>query len=179
MKGLKEPTVQTSTGGSCLCNQAQQEKGTFQWLEIYLHDSAQQRENSQICPYPPPHFKRGARLPPHFKNCFVGPVYIVFIKQSITAIQNLRFEIYFRFSRIQTCRIFYFLWRLFAKHQTTSSQCWIFSSWSRSRKIRRLSISTFLVYCCHSNIDFTKTYILKNFNIQSIIGENFIAIRQG
>ena len=37
------------------------------------------------------------------------------------AIENLRFEIYFRFSRIQTYRIFYFLQRLFAKHQTLSS----------------------------------------------------------
>ena len=42
MKGLQEPTVQTSTGGSCMCNQPQQEKGTFQRLEIYKHDSAQQ-----------------------------------------------------------------------------------------------------------------------------------------
>ena len=33
------------------------------------------------------------------------------------AIENLRFEIYFRFSRIKTYRIFYFLRRLFAKHQ--------------------------------------------------------------
>ena len=29
MKGLQEPTVQASTGGSCMCSQAQQEKGTF------------------------------------------------------------------------------------------------------------------------------------------------------
>ena len=42
MKWLREPTVQTSTDGSCMCNQAQQEKDTFQWLEIYKHDSAQQ-----------------------------------------------------------------------------------------------------------------------------------------
>ena len=42
IKGLQEPTVQTSTGGSCMCNQAQQEKGTFQRLEIYKDDSAQQ-----------------------------------------------------------------------------------------------------------------------------------------
>ena len=42
MKGLQEPTVQTSTGGSGMCNQAQQEKGTFQRLEIYKHDSAHQ-----------------------------------------------------------------------------------------------------------------------------------------
>ena len=39
----------------------------------------------------------------------------------MTAIENLRFEIYFRFSRIQTYKIFYFLRRLFAKHQTLSS----------------------------------------------------------
>ena len=50
----------------------------------------------------------------------------------ITAIGNLMFEIYLRFSRIQTYRIFYFLRRLFAKHQTLSS-----SSRTRSRKIRR------------------------------------------
>ena len=36
------------------------------------------------------------------------------------AVENLRFEIYFRFNRIQTYRIFYFLRRLFAKHQTHS-----------------------------------------------------------
>ena len=92
----------------------------------------------------------------------------------ITAIENLRFEIYLRFSRIQMYRIFYFLRRLFAKQQTLSS-----SSRTRSRKIRRWSISKFFVYCCHSNIHFTKTYILINFNLYSIIGENFVAIRQG
>ena len=42
MEGLQEPTVQTSTGGSCMRNQAQLEKGTFQRLEIFKHDSAQQ-----------------------------------------------------------------------------------------------------------------------------------------
>ena len=31
-------------------------------------------------------------------------------------------------------RIFYLLRRLFAKHQTLSSWCWIFRSWSRSHK---------------------------------------------
>ena len=61
---------------------------------------------------------------------------------------------------------YYFLRRLFAKHQTLSFWCWIFSSWSRSRKINRLSISKFFVYCCHSNqIYFTKTYIFTNFNL--------------
>ena len=47
MKGLLEPTVyyhdlHTSTGGSWMCNQAQQEKGTFPQVEIYKHDSGQQ-----------------------------------------------------------------------------------------------------------------------------------------
>ena len=73
-------------------------------------------------------------------------LYNAFIKESITAIENLSFEIYFRFSRIQTHRIFCFLRRLFAKHQTLTSKCWMSSSWSRSHKIR--------LYCCHSNIDF-------------------------
>ena len=86
MKGLQEPTVwyhdlQTSTGGSCMCNQARQEKSTFQRLEIFKHDSAQQwlkkgsalqqsdsskqpqRENSQICPSPPATSKRWSPAP--------------------------------------------------------------------------------------------------------------------
>ena len=42
-------------------------------------------------------------------------IYNVFIKLSITAIENLKFEIYFH------NRIFDFLRRLFAKHQTLSS----------------------------------------------------------
>ena len=37
------------------------------------------------------------------------------------AIENLRFGIYFRFSRIQAYRIFYFLQRLIAKHKISSS----------------------------------------------------------
>ena len=34
---------------------------------------------------------------------------------------SLGFEIYFRFGRIQAYKIFYFLWRLFAKHQSLRS----------------------------------------------------------
>ena len=79
----------------------------------------------------------------------------------ITAIGNLMLEIYLRFSRIQTYRIFYFLTRFFAKHQTFKSS----SSRTRSSKIRRSSVSKFFVYCCHSNIHFTKTFILRNFNL--------------
>ena len=39
-------------------------------------------------------------------------------KHFITAIKNIRFEIYFRISSIQTCRMFYFSRRLFVKHYT-------------------------------------------------------------
>ena len=47
MKASQELTVQyhdlqTSSGGSSMYNHAQQEKGTFQRLEIYKHDSSQQ-----------------------------------------------------------------------------------------------------------------------------------------
>ena len=58
-------------------------------------------------------------IPTLLKNN-LSHLYNVFIKQSITAIENLRFEIYFRFSRIQTYRVFYFLRRFFVKHQTLS-----------------------------------------------------------
>ena len=64
-----------------------------------------------------------------------------------------------RFIWIQTNRIFHFSRRLFAKHNTLSSWCRIFSSRSRSRKIRILSISMFFAYCCHGDIDFTKNCI--------------------
>ena len=53
---------------------------------------------------------------------------------------------FFCFSRIQTYRVFYFLRKLFGKHQTLSSQCRIFSSWSRSHKIRLLSISKIFLF---------------------------------
>ena len=69
-----------------------------------------------------------------------------FIKQFITAIANIRFEIYLRFIWIQTYRIFYFSGRLSARHHTLSSWCRIFSSRSGSgdREIRILLISNFL-----------------------------------
>ena len=57
--------------------------------------------------------------------------------------------------------------RLFSKHQTLSYWCWIFSSWSRSRKLGVYQFQRFFVYCCHNNIDFTKTYIFNKF--QSIV----------
>ena len=59
---------------------------------------------------------------------------------------------------------FFFSRRLFAEHHTLRFWCRIFSSRSRSRKIRILSISMFFVYCCHSAIDFTNNCILTNFN---------------
>ena len=74
--------------------------------------------------------------------------------------------------------MFYFSRRLFAKHHTISSWSRIFSSRSRLRKIRVLSISKYFVYCCHSDIDFTKNCILTNFNSLSITGEMFVAIGQ-
>ena len=69
--------------------------------------------------------------------------------------------------------------RLFAKHKALRSWNRIFSSRSRLHKIRILSISNFVVYCCHSDIDFSNNYILTNFNSNPITGENFVAIRQG
>ena len=44
----------------------------------------------------------------------------LFIKQFITAIENIRFEVYLRFIWIQTYKIYYFSQRLFAKHHTLS-----------------------------------------------------------
>ena len=102
-----------------------------------------------------------------------------FIKLFIMAIENRRFEIYFRLIWIQTYRIFYFSRWLFAKHYAISSWGQIFSSRSRLRKIRILPISKSFVYCCHSDIDFTNNCILTNFNSYSITGENFVAIEQG
>ena len=67
--------------------------------------------------------------------------------------------------------------RLFAKHQVLLSWNRIFSSRSRSHKIRILSISKFVVYCCHSDIDSSNNCILTNFNSYPITGENFVAIR--
>ena len=48
MKGLQEPTVQTSTGGSCMCNQPQQEKGTFQRLETWLRSTMTKERFSNL-----------------------------------------------------------------------------------------------------------------------------------
>lgn len=60
---------------------------------------------------------------------------------------------------------YYLSRRLFARHHALSSGCRIFSSRSRSREIWLESISFFFfVYCCHNDIDFTKHYILTNFN---------------
>ena len=72
-----------------------------------------------------------------------------------------------RFIWIKTYRIVYFSPSLFAKHRTLSSWCQIFSSRSTSRKILIFSVSKFSVYCCHSDIDFTKNCILINFPIHS------------
>ena len=63
--------------------------------------------------------------------------------------------------------------RLSAKHQALRSWNRIFSSRSRSHKI------VVVVYCCHSDVDFSDNCILTNFNSNPITGENFVAIRQG
>ena len=94
MKALQEPTVyyhdlQTSSGGSSMCNHAEQEKGTFQQLEIYKHDYAQQwlkerfsnltvlnshKEGTAKNAPLPPHLNVGGHRPLHLKNCSPGPV---------------------------------------------------------------------------------------------------------
>ena len=67
----------------------------------------------------------------------------LFIRHFFTAIENIRFEIYFLFLN---SNIHYFSRRLFAKHQTLTSWCRIFSSRSRSCKVRILSISKFFLF---------------------------------
>ena len=52
----------------------------------------------------------------------------------------------FFFFGIQTYRSFYFSRRLFAKHHTLTSWCRIFSSRSRSCKVRILSVSNFFLF---------------------------------
>ena len=96
-------------------------------------------------------------------------------KHFITAIENIRFELYFRYISIQTYRILYFSRRLLAKHHTLSSWCRIFSGRYRSHKIRLLSTWKVFIYCCHGDIDFTKSCILTNNNSQSITSKNFVA----
>ena len=69
--------------------------------------------------------------------------------------------------------------RLFAKHQALRPGIGFSVAGLDRNKIRILSISKFVVYCCHSDIDFSNNYILTNFNSNPITGENFVAIRQG
>ena len=87
MEGLLEPTVQTSTGGSCMAIRLSRRKVLFSGLKFLnmtrLNNTKERfsnmtvlnshkRENSP--PNPAPHFKRGSHRPPHFKNCSAGPV---------------------------------------------------------------------------------------------------------
>ena len=87
MEGLLEPTVQTSTGGSCMAIRLSRRKVLFSGLKFLnmtrLNNTKERfsnmtvlnshkRENSP--PTPAPHFKRGSHRPPHFKNCSAGPV---------------------------------------------------------------------------------------------------------
>ena len=72
--------MQSSPGESCMRNQTQQEKGTFQRLKIYKHDSAQQllkkgSVNSHICPSTP-FKKRWSPVPANYK-LFRGPCWSI------------------------------------------------------------------------------------------------------
>ena len=57
------------------------------------------------------------------------------------------------------------------------SWCRLFSSKSRSCEIQISSILKFFVYCCHSDIDFTKNCILTNFNSYSNDWRKFCGVR--
>ena len=87
MEGLLEPTVQTSSGGSCMAIRLSRRKVLFSGLKFLnmtrLNNTKEsfsnmtvlnshKRENSP--PTPGPHFERGGHRPPHFKNCSAGPV---------------------------------------------------------------------------------------------------------
>ena len=76
--------------------------------------------------------------------------FFLIIEQFITAIENVRFEIYLRFIWIQTYIFFYFSLRLFAEHHTVSFWCRIFSSRPKSRKNSVFIDFKAFVYFCHS-----------------------------
>ena len=60
-----------------MCNQIQQEKGTFQWLEIYKHElcsTMTQERTAKIGPSTPIPLQKRWSPAPHFKNCSAGPV---------------------------------------------------------------------------------------------------------
>ena len=86
----------------------------------------------------------------------------VFFKQFITTIENIRFKIYLSFIWIQTHRIFpshggYLL-------STLQVPGVGFSVAGLDRAKFGFYWFHFFVYCCHSDIDFAKHYILTNFN---------------
>ena len=64
-------SLQASTGGSCRCNQAKREKGTFQRREIYKHDHAQQwlKKGSVYLAVLNSHKERTAHPTPLQKRC--------------------------------------------------------------------------------------------------------------
>ena len=70
-----------------MCNHAQQEKSTFQWLEIYeitLLDNGSRKVQSNLtvlnshkertAKFALPHLNVGGHWPTDIKNCFPGPV---------------------------------------------------------------------------------------------------------
>ena len=85
MEGLLEPTVQTSTGGSCMAIRLSGRKVLFSGLKFLnmtpLNHTKERFSNMTVLNShkertapPPRHLKRGGHWPPHFKNCSAGPV---------------------------------------------------------------------------------------------------------
>ena len=85
MEGLLEPTVQTSTGGSCMAIRLSGRKVLFSGLKFLnmtpLNHTKERFSNMTVLNShkertapPPRHLKRGGHRPPHFKNCSAGPV---------------------------------------------------------------------------------------------------------
>ena len=64
--------VQTSTGGSCMCSQAQQETTmTQERLGNLTVLNSHKERTAKFAPHP--HFKRGGQSPPDSKNCSTAP----------------------------------------------------------------------------------------------------------
>ena len=75
---------------------------------------------------------------------------------STITVRKLRLEIVLRIIWNQKYRIFWFLYISFAMYHSLRNLCWIEQMKSGSPTIYVLLISSFPVYRCHGNIDFTK-----------------------
>ena len=97
----------------------------------------------------------------------------LFIRHFITAIENIRFEIYFFFFEFKHTEFFNYSRRLFAKHHTLTSWCRIVSSRSRSCKVRILSISKFFLFIVVILLSILlKTAFWQNFNRSFSLSHN-------